>query len=103
MTVEDRCVQAVKSILDSVPAILPRTGADAVIHACLPEHIIADQSMAGLCKAEGANRVTTSNTKCITVHLLLTGIDGIHYPKKLVLVLVEVVLAIQAHLLQCSH
>lgn len=38
--------------------------------------------MAGLCKAEGANRVTTSNTKCITVHLLLTGIDGIHYPMK---------------------
>ena len=43
----------------------------------------ADQSMAGLCKAEVANRMTTSNTECITVHVLQTGIDGIHYPAEL--------------------
>lgn len=62
------------------------------MHVC--PNIIADQSMAGLCKAEGANRVTTSNTKCIMVHLLLTGIDVIHYPMKLG------VSATQAYLLQ---
>ena len=56
--------------------------AGAVSHACRPEHITADQSVAGLCKAEWANRVTTSNTKRITVHLRLTGSDGVHYPTK---------------------
>lgn len=31
--------------------------------------------------------MTTSNTKCITLHLLLTGIDGMHYPMKLLLLI----------------
>lgn len=53
----------------------------------MPEGITADQSVAALCKAEGANGVTTSNTKCITLHLLLTGIDGMHYPMKLLLLI----------------
>lgn len=55
--------------------------------AGVPEGTAADQSAAALCKAEGANRVTTSNTKCITPHLLLTGIDGTHYPMKPLLLL----------------
>lgn len=63
----------------------------------MSEHMIADQSVAGLCKAEGANRVTTSNTKRITLHLLLTGIDGMHYPMKMGVVVVV------GGLLQCNH
>lgn len=61
------------------------TGGAALDHPRVPEGIAADQSLAALCKAEGANGVTTSNTKCITLHLLLTGIDGMHYPMKLLL------------------
>lgn len=63
------------------PAFCARPLPDGVVsRACPHEHIAADQSTAGLCKAERANRLTTSNTKCITVHLLLTRIDGLHCP-----------------------
>lgn len=70
-----------------MPDSAPGTVGAALNRASVPEGIAADQSVAALCKAEGANGVTTSNTKCITLHLLLTGIDGMHYPMKLLLLI----------------
>lgn len=70
-----------------VVGLCSRTGGAALNHPSVPEGTAADQSVAALCKAEGANGVTTSNTKCITLHLLLTGIDGMHYPMKLLLLI----------------
>lgn len=79
------CAQQKKAghSISPLPTDLSEAPAGAVSRACLPEHIMADQSTAGLCKAEGANRLTTSDTKCITVHLLLTRIDGLHCPVEL--------------------
>lgn len=63
----------------SITAVRCKAHAEAERLPVCPDTWLQIKARLWLCKAEGANRVTISNAKWITAHLLLKGTDGLHF------------------------